>query len=383
MSVDFVGTDGDDRLRATSDFYETVRIFGYAGNDELEGSTFGHNFIYGSLGADTLTGGSYRNVLFGGAGNDLLDGSIWQGEDILYGGTGRDTLLGSDSGTNFLDGGTGADSMEGGDGQDTFVVDTADDIVTETYVPYYDNDPDPVDEVQSAVSWVLGPNLEALVLLGHERLTGTGNGLENTLTGNDSANLLLGLSGKDRISGGGGNDVISGGYGYDLLAGDAGNDRITGEAGNDRLIGFVGRDVLDGGDGDDMLGGGNGNDVLLGGAGRDTLIGGPGFDDLTGGTGNDVFRFLAAPESLEGRSDIIRDFVHRQDKVDLSLMDADTTQDGLQSFRFIWSQAFHGTAGELRVDGSQVEADVNGDGLGDFSVTLGGVSGVFKYDLLL
>lgn len=360
-----------------------MRIFGYGGNDELDGSSFGYNFIYGSLGSDTLTGGSYQNVLFGGAGNDLLDGSIWQAEDTLYGGTGRDTLLGSDSGTNFLDGGAGADSMEGGDGQDTFVVDTIGDIVTETYVPYYDNDPDPIDEVQSAVTWTLGANLESLVLFGNGRLTGTGNALENYLTGNDSANLLLGLSGKDRIDGGGGNDVISGGYGYDLLAGDAGNDRITGDAGNDRLIGFVGRDMLDGGDGDDMLGGGNGIDVLLGGAGRDTLIGGPGFDDLTGGTGNDVFRFLAASESLDGRSDIIRDFSHRQDKIDLSQMDADITQDGLQTFRFIWSEAFRGAAGELRVESNQIEADVNGDGYADFAVTLGGVTGVFKYDLIL
>lgn len=382
--VDFIGTNGADKIRATSDLYEAVRIFGYDGDDELLGATFGRNLIYGSLGADTMRGGSYQNILFGGVGDDSLDGSVWEAEDTLYGGVGRDTLVGSRLGTNYLDGGAGADSMVGGDGQDTFVVDGADDTVTESYVPYYDNDPDPIDEVRSSVSWTLGDNLESLVLLGRDRLTGTGNSLENYLTGNDSANLLLGLTGKDRIYGGGGNDVISGGYGFDLLSGDAGNDRISGDAGNDRLIGFIGRDVLEGGDGDDMIGGGNGNDVLDGGTGNDTLIGGGNFDDLTGGTGRDTFRFLAATESpANGASDIVRDFVHRLDRVDLSLMDADTTQEGMQAFRFIWSSEFRGVAREVRVEGNQIEADVNGDGFADFAVTLGGVSDVFKYDLIL
>jgi Ca2+-binding RTX toxin-like protein len=383
MAVDFVGTEGSDRIRATSDFYEEVRIFGYGGNDELVGAVFGNNLIYGSLGADTVRGGSYQNVLYGGAGNDLVDGSIWEADDTLYGGSGRDTLLGSDDGTNFLDGGAGADRMEGGNGQDTFVVDRADDRVIETYVPYYDNDPDPIDEVQSFVSWTLGANLESLVLLGKGRVNGTGNADENHLTGNNAANQLLGLSGRDFIYGGGGNDVISGGYGYDLLVGDAGNDRISGDAGNDRLIGFTGRDHLDGGEGDDMVGGGVGNDVLTGGVGNDTLIGGRGFDDLTGGSGRDAFRFLAATESPATDRDIIRDFAHRQDLVDLSLMDADTTSDGVQNFRYIRGQDFHGIAGELRTEGNQIEADVDGDGFADFAVTLGGVTDVFKYDLIV
>lgn len=384
MGVNFVGTNGDDRLRATSNYFETVRMFGYGGNDELVGATFGNNLIQGNLGADTLTGGSYRNVLSGGAGNDLLDGSIWEAQDTLLGGTGNDTLLGSDSGTNVLDGGAGADSMVGGEGQDTFVVDNVGDTVSETHVPYYDNDPDPIDEVHASINWTLGDNLEALVLLGRERLTGIGNTLENDLVGNASANLLMGLSGKDRIYGGGGNDVISGGYGYDLLAGDGGNDTITGDAGNDRMVGYFGRDALDGGDGDDMLGGGNGNDLLVGGTGNDTLIGGRGFDALSGGDGNDSFRFLAANESpAAGRNDIVRDFVHHQDVVDLSQMDADATQDGLQGFRYVWSRSFSGSAGELRAEGSQIEADVDGDAYADFIVSLGGVSSVFKFDLIL
>jgi Ca2+-binding RTX toxin-like protein len=48
-------------------------------------------------------------VLFGGSGNDLLDGGA--GYDELYGGTGNDRLIG------FF----GGDKMWGGQGNDTFV----------------------------------------------------------------------------------------------------------------------------------------------------------------------------------------------------------------------------------------------------------------------
>jgi len=50
-----------------------------------------------------------RDDLYGGAGNDLLDGG--NGRDDLYGGAGNDTL----------DGGNGNDDMYGGSGADTFV----------------------------------------------------------------------------------------------------------------------------------------------------------------------------------------------------------------------------------------------------------------------
>ena len=94
--------------------------------------------MYGGDGNDTLNGGlaTGNDTLNGDAGNDVLNGEF--GDDILDGGTGNDRLLGSfgvDSlsggdGDDFLDGDiagiSDADTMSGGNGDDTFVFDLAD-----------------------------------------------------------------------------------------------------------------------------------------------------------------------------------------------------------------------------------------------------------------
>ena len=58
--------------------------------------------------------------------------------------------------------------------------------------------------------------------------------------------------------------------------------------------------------------------------------------------------------------------------IDLSAIDADTEAVGNQAFKFIGSEAFSGTAGELRlVDNNSVwtvEGDVDGDSLADFAM---------------
>ena len=56
-------------------------------------------FLSGSLGDDTLTGGSSHDVILGGGGNDLLSGGA--GDDFLIGGTGSDRIVGS-SGNDVL-----------------------------------------------------------------------------------------------------------------------------------------------------------------------------------------------------------------------------------------------------------------------------------------
>jgi Ca2+-binding RTX toxin-like protein len=113
---------------------------------------------------------------------------------------------------------------------------------------------------------------------------------------------------------------------------------------------------------------------LNGGDGDDTIFGGGGADTLTGGSGADTFVYTGMSQSTAGASgrDIITDFSHADgDRIDLSGMDADRVQPGLQAFTFV--TAFDGAAGELashavRGGGYLVQADTNGDGRADFSI---------------
>jgi VCBS repeat-containing protein len=154
----------------------------------------------------------------------FADGTVWSLADIkalvlvntvngtgsadnLMGTAGIDKILGF-AGNDILDGGLGADTLLGGTGDDTYVVNEAGDVVTE-------NANEGVDTVQSAVSWMLGSNVENLLLTGGNASSGTGNALANVLTGNSAANTL---------NGGAGNDTLDGGAGADVLAGELGND---------------------------------------------------------------------------------------------------------------------------------------------------------------
>ncbi|HGS4438424.1 TPA: VWA domain-containing protein, partial [Vibrio cholerae] len=102
----------------------------------------------------------------------------------------------------------------------------------------------------------------------------------------------------------------------DIAHGGGGDDRIYGQGGVDLIFGGSGNDHLYGGEGNDGLRGGTGNDTLDGGAGNDILIGGFGNDILTGGSGEDLFKWVDG--DLDGSTDRITDFKIDEDKIDLS-----------------------------------------------------------------
>jgi len=118
---------------------------------------------------------------------------------------------------------------------------------------------------------------------------------------------------------------------------------------------------------------GSGNDTLTGGAGNDLLYGNAGADTLAGGAGNDTFVYVDAADSAGAAVDHILDF-DAGDRIDLSQIDADTTQAGDQAFAFIGAAAFGHHAGELRASFDQannlwtIEADTNGDGQADLTL---------------
>jgi Ca2+-binding RTX toxin-like protein len=123
-------------------------------------------------------------------------------------------------------------------------------------------------------------------------------------------------------------------------------------------------------DGNLQMFGGAGADVLTGGALADVIMGGLGGDTLYGGGGNDVFRYDSVLDSpAQDSRDGIQDFTS-SDRIDLSRIDANSGTGGNDAFTFIGTDAFHGTAGELRAVNTAgpiwtVSGDVNGDSVAD------------------
>lgn len=133
--------------------------------------------------------------------------------------------------------------------------------------------------------------------------------------------------------------VLSGGY----AAGDTARnfENVTGSAFTDVLTGNSARYTLDGGGGADKLNGGSGNDRLVGGAGRDSM---------TGGAGSDIFDFDRVSDIGMGSTrDVILDFTHLADDIDLSSIDANGTAAGNTGFAFLAKSgaAFTGVKGSF------------------------------------
>ncbi|HEU0099488.1 MAG TPA: calcium-binding protein [Allosphingosinicella sp.] len=121
--------------------------------------------------------------------------------------------------------------------------------------------------------------------------------------------------------------------------------------------------------------GGKADDTLKGGGQADLLLGNLGADMLTGNGGADTFRFDSTADSTSGSLDRITDFTPGTDKIDLGRIDANTLVAGDQAFTWIGSNAFSGTAGELRIEnlngsGWLLLGDTDGNGFGDLRIIL-------------
>ena len=152
-NLPILGTTEDDIFDAanfSNNFFgDRNLVFAGAGNDLVDASQalIGQNQIFGGTGNDELLAGNGDRIM-GGEGNDLLDASVGSGGNLLHGQEGDDELLagsgdrmmggkGNDlldasvgSGDNFLLGQEGndifflgeSDRMMGGDGDDNFFV---------------------------------------------------------------------------------------------------------------------------------------------------------------------------------------------------------------------------------------------------------------------
>ncbi len=164
-----------------------------------------------------------------------------------------------------------------------------------------------------------------------------------------------------------------------------------GDTGSDILIGQSSNDTLSGGGGDDLQIGGGGNDSIDGGTGGDNIHGGAGADLLRGGTGNDVFVYEAISDSTQLDTDVILDFENGQDKIDLSLIDADAAKPGDQAF--LWGGAVAGRPLAGSAEGkivywtqnglTFVQADAAGDGLPPLELMLSGTHSLSVSEFIL
>lgn len=327
------GTANDDVI---SSFGGNDTIFGLGGNDLIDGGT-GADAMSGGIGDDIFYVDNTGDKVIEAAneGNDFVFSSVSIAlaenvEDLTLLGAGPlsgvgntldnditgnigANLLNGGAGNDVLDGDRGADTLIGGLGNDTFVLDLVGDVVMEGLN-------EGRDTVQAAYTYVLGANVENLVLINTTDINGSGNNLANNLTGNSANNILIGEEGNDIIDGGADSDTLIGGTGDDTYIIDQIGDVVIEQAGQGfdtvkaafaytlladfEKLALTGIDAIDGtgnlatntitgNTADNTLTGLGGNDTLDGGQGDDTLIGGIGDDTYAIDSGGDAVIELA------------------------------------------------------------------------------------------
>lgn len=338
-SIELIGDNDDERFTGSErdDF-----IVGNRGNDLLRGGD-GDDTLIGGEDDDRLIGGEGADALDGGAGFDTVSyvdsdegvvidltrevagiGGTAEGDTL----TGFEAVLGSNQGDTITVG--NGVSVTARSGDDTIIVDGADDISIDTRTLSGGAGDDVL--VVKAASNFSGDDLSMIEelrieedditviftpeqLLAFERIVSQvdvtiaialedGQVFDPTqLAIEGSGNVNFGIAGFD------GDDLIDldgtglqfafGLGGDDTLLGSAEDDRLDGGAGDDDLRGRDGNDFFSGREGNDTLRGEDGDDVLLGGDGDDRLIGGAGADLLNGGDGFDTASYIGSSEGIE------------------------------------------------------------------------------------
>jgi hypothetical protein len=455
---DTVVVQGANFTLAAGSEVETLVLYG-GGDFDITGNEFGqllegdnsNNKLMGMGGNDTLDGGGNVDYLEGGSGDDFylvdheaefvveaedggndtvetsvsfsfefrdhVENLVLGGTDSLDGtgnglanritGNSNDNELRGLGGNDTLIGLGGADTMHGDSGNDTYEIDSFDVVV--------EHAGGGIDTVIAGFDYTLGANFETLVLTG-AAAKGTGNSLANTLIGNEGADSLKGGGGRDTLDGGTGKDSLEGGSGSDtyvlgnskdIVVDSGGSDDTISSTSSRKLAAFAGIENLTlvgtkdaRGEGtsiaNDLIGNA-GKNQLKGRGGDDLLRGLGGADQLWGGSGSDKFDFNSVAEigKASGKRDIVKDFTHLTDIIDLKSIDANTLAGGNNRFKFIAEEgsSFTGVAGQLiwdqrnkpgtNKDTTLVSGDTNGDGVADFTLELTGLITLTKADFIL
>ncbi len=276
------GGAGDDTI-TSGDAADT--ILGGSGRDVIFANG-GNDRVSGGEHADRINAGAGNDVIRGNGGNDRIDGG--DGGDSLFGNAGNDSLAGQndqdtlygDEGDDLLAGGLGGDQHFGGAG-----IDTADysgrteRLFLELFggipegfspIPGLDDQPYPRNNrlfddgryfFNENVKKFIPPTRES-DYFGTGRLEGDGIGGVENVRGGEGDDIILGNEYNNHLSGGGGDDWIFAGAGRDTLLGNAGDDRLFSvdtRSGFPTAIddptdpaNFPTTDKIDGGPGDDF-----------------------------------------------------------------------------------------------------------------------------------
>lgn len=201
-----------------------------------------------------------------------------------------------------------------------------------------------------------------------------GNG-DDTFFDNESNNSLAGRDGDDWFQITGGIDSVDGGAGSDTvrLVGAFEDYRFVNQG--DSIIAFSkasdNRATLSGIEYVEFL---NGTQLF---SAEDLLRGALSVDPISGKPARAI-RFENETEQIysfkdkgwaAGDSGAIANF-DREDEIDLRSIDADLTHDGFQGFSYIGRSLFTGEAGELRFGRGVLSADLDGDAVADFFLTI-------------
>ncbi|RIK35096.1 MAG: hypothetical protein DCC58_20890, partial [Chloroflexi bacterium] len=187
-----------------------------------------------------------------------VTGSLAGVSDLPGQGPDDDILTGT-AANDVLDGGAGAGAMTGLTGDDTYFVDSFDDLVIEV-------SGQGIDTIVSTVSLIMPANVENLVLRAY---SAEGNELDNVIVASNGNNQIDGGAGTDTISYADAPGPVQIGLGLSSI-------QSTGGSGNDLLLNF--ENVIDNAF----------NDTLTGSSGANVIDGGPGADTMSGGAGDDT-----------------------------------------------------------------------------------------------
>lgn len=269
-------------------------------------------FQFGTSGDDTLSGGSFTDIIFGLGGDDTLSGN--GGSDWLFGGAGNDSLKGG-AGNDRLFGGSGNNQLDGGSGFDrVYYTASAGPVVLRYDIDFVDNGG--MIPTQTRAELQLQHSTGVDVLDNIEQIIAPA-GQDNQIDFSDFyIRPFRSPLPPTRLSPPIQADLATGSLSYGQtqrhiqnfrsVTGSYQDDVIRGDAQNNELSGFFGEDVLDGRGGNDLLIA-NGDDVL------------------TGGSGADVFRMEASSATQAGRNgfgvygggNVLTDFVSGVDRLEL------------------------------------------------------------------
>ncbi|MBX9605384.1 MAG: hypothetical protein K2Y51_04125 [Gammaproteobacteria bacterium] len=266
----------------------------------------------------------------------------------------------------LFDGRIGQLALTGGAGDDSFLIDDAQDSVQEA-------PGGGTDTVRSSVSFTLPAEVEILRLVGLDAIDGTGGA---------GAQQLFGNVGNNRLDGGAGSDALHGGFGDDVLVFDAADSLVDGGLGLDVLMiatpGTLDLTAIPFGTVVNI------DTVALGNAGLDHLV----LDaahivamgDATGtlriiGESEDVVSASGAWSQLAGVSENGVDYLrYRQGAATLLVepgITADLTVTAIEIAALTSDRGFHLTGGrDFHSLGATLAAagDINGDGFADFII---------------